>query len=153
MPFPFPLLRTPSWGQAGEATRYYVSASPLLQTSDSWQAQLRPGIPDVSIKLEKVSDFFFVPVIVLVTLQPYDIIVTSSKHSNFAVVRGKWTTVLIRGWCTTGPAAPLAPVHRMRSDRGEAVPGLIPLAVITSASSQQPSQNLLNFCPANNCKR
>lgn len=152
MPFPFPPLRTSSWGQAGEATRYYVSASRLLQTSDSWQAQLRPGIPDASIKLEEVSDFF-VPVIVLVTLQPYDIIVTSSKHSNFAVVRGKWATVLIRGWCTAGPAAPLAPVHRMRSDRGEAVPGLIPLTVITSASSQQPSQNLLNFCLANNCKR
>lgn len=83
MPFPPPLLCTPSWGQAGEATRHYVSASPLLlQTPPgSREVQLRAGSPNVSIKLEEVSDSFFLLLLTaLVALQHYDIIAASSKQ-------------------------------------------------------------------------
>lgn len=113
MPFPFSLLCTPSWGQAGQEPLCIC----LLSTpSNSWQVQLRPGSPNISNKAKRNEWLVFaVPVTALVTLQSYDIIITSSEHSNFAVVWGKLTTVLIRGWCTRGPAAPLAPVHRMPS--------------------------------------
>lgn len=112
MPFPFPLLCSPLQGQAEKAARHHVLASCLLlQTApDLWQ--VRPGRPTASVKLKEVRDpcFCFVPVTALITPQPYDIIVISSQHSNFAVAWGKRTTVLIRGWFTRGPAALLAAV-------------------------------------------